>query len=577
MERLSSIRKFSNILFFQEPVQKLILGSAFVGIAVKEAGKVLQQNVALIINHPKEGEDKSISHLLIFIAVSLIYITSVPAIEMLSTLLQCNIISKSFIHFYKDFLRYRFSDWKTFLKGDLYSSIIRRAKGLSTFFKTLIFDSCDNFAYMMIGVGTILLKYGFRSYFIQVLFLLVSFPIIINVLTVLRTRALREQNKNYDISENKLKDILQNFEMMHTYNTVDQEIESYSAELQGYIFWFKVYWILNNIIELVRKSIKSLMVGIIFSMVSQDIYKGNVTSTETKIVSDIMGTFISIFKRLLTFTDSLKTMAESTENFLTSNLDLLLVDEKSDGIGKKSFDSDIKVEEMKKYYGDNLVFKDVNLQFFKGEKVAITGPNGSGKSSFVRSVLGIERYQGRVLVDGIEALKIKDEDFRRIMAYVPQKNVLFEASILENLSSFDSTIPQEEIVKRVTHFGMHEEIKALGYNKMMIEKGSNISSAQRQKICFLRAVIKDTPVVIFDEMTSDMDKDYEEEIIKKVLETLKEKTVIMVIHNLNMLEKFDKVVFFDNKTSTGSLPLEDLLQQNPDFNQYYSRGLSHRR
>lgn len=575
MQKPSSVRKLLNILVFQEPAQRFILGTALAGIVAKEAGKVLQQNIALIINNPKEDDDKNIYHLLIFTAVSLIYTISTPVVEMLGTLLECNIISKSFVYFYKEFLRYDFADWESFLKGDLYSSIIRRTKGLAVFFKTLVFESCDNFIYMVAGIGGILLKYDFRPYFIQILLLMVSFPIFINSLTFFRTKALREQNRSYDISENKLKDIFQNFEMMHTYNTVDQEIGNYSAELEGYIVWFRVYWILNNIINFSRKSINSLIVGSVFSMVSNDVYKtDDVDRNAERVVCDIMGTFISVCKRLLTFTNSLKTMAESTENISKSSLDLLVPSERPKEITKRSFDSDIKIEGMKKHYRGNLVFENVNLHFFKGEKIAITGPNGSGKSSFVRSILGIERYQGRVLLDGIESSLIEDEDFRKIVAYVPQKNVLFEATILENLSLFDPTISQEEIVKYASHFRMHEEIKALGYNKMMIDKGSNISSAQRQKICFLRAIIKDTPVLIFDEMTSDMDKDYEEEIIGMVLETLKEKTVIMIIHNLNMLERFDKVVFFDDKTSTNSLPLEDLRHQSPNFEHYYSKGIS---
>ncbi|ELA41816.1 uncharacterized protein VICG_01168 [Vittaforma corneae ATCC 50505] len=547
----------------------LIVLVAFLGTILKTFGKLGQQRISNIIFYPEKENYKNTSHLYVYLLVSIFYAVTLPSVDIIGHFLENILIPDAFSYFYKKFLEYRFIDWKKYLQSDLYSAIIRRSKGTAQFYKQIFVDLSDHSTYIFVGTIKLVVLYGFPHHFVIGFALIICFPAIINILTLLRTRCLRRSNESYDIAERKLKDIFLNYEMIHTYNTFDQEIHSYEMSYAKWRFWFTTYWITDDVIEISYKGLKVVLLLILFIQISET----GLYSIDQ--VIDQMKTFNSILKRMNLFTTSVKSILEASENMLHSNLDKLATPYRLSLETVDRFVSNVSIVDMKVLYGDNLVFENVDLRFLKGEKVVITGPNGSGKSTFVKSLLGIERFEGSVLVDGIDRKFIHEKSLCNLFSYVPQEAAIFEASVLDNIASFDRQKPVEEVMNKVEEFNMHQEMKSIGYDTILVERGRNISSAQRQKICFLRAVIKDTPIVVFDEITSEMDQEYEKQLIELIHTRMADKTVVMIIHNLDLLSKFDKVVFFNNKTATGCYSCSELLERSAEFKSFYDKALSH--
>lgn len=562
-------RFYGSKFIWKRKKMTLVVLVALVGAILKTFGKLGQQRISNTIFYPEGKDHRNLSHLYIYILISVFYAVTLPLVDIIGHFLENNLVPIAFSYFYKKFLRYRYIDWGKYLQSDLYSAIIRRSKGTTQFYKQIFVDLVDHSAYILVGTAKLIVVYGLPRHFILGFGLVVCFPVIINILTLLRTYGLRKSNESHDIAEKKLKDIFLNYEMIHTYNMFDQEIHNYEASCIRWKFWFTTYWISDNIIEISYKGLKVALLLILFAQI------GKTGAYNLDQTIDQMKTFNSILKRMNLFTTSVKSVLEASENMLHSNLDKLAVPHRLALESKDRLVSDISVVNMRVLYGDNLVFENVNLRFLKGEKIAIAGPNGSGKSTFVKSLLGIERSEGDVLIDGTDRSCIRDESLCNLFSYVPQEAAIFEASVLDNITSFDRQRPAEEIMKRVEEFNMHQEMKAIGYGTLLVEKGRNIGSAQRQKICFLRAAVKDTPIVVFDEITSEMDQEYERQLIELIRAKMANKTVIMIIHNLELLSKFDKVVFFHGKTAAGCCSCSELLEHCAEFKSFYDRALSH--
>lgn len=556
----NSIRFYCYNFILKNRLQNLLISTIIIAIIIKEFAKNTQQNISYKINHPKGGYDVQVSDIVLFCLFFAIYTIITPAIELMGSKMEGLIVADAFTHLYRTFLSYRYSDWPMKIKGEFYSLAFRRSKGVSGFFRNLFIDILDNGAYIIIKIINLQYMYTMGRHTMIGLFLVLVFPMVMNILTIFRNKLLRLSNEAYDISEKKIKDIFLNYEMIQSYNMLEYEIEKYNSSMGEWKKWFILYWILNNFIDAAQGILKTLCQLIMYTQVSERI--------DSREIPDQLKIFNSTLKRVCSLAQHSKTLIECTENIRNSKLDAL--DEKRIGvkIPKKSFDSNVEAVNTAKYYGDNLIFQNINLKISKGKKIAITGPNGSGKSSFVKALLGIERFTGDIRIDGLGIESIDEKDFRRLISYVPQDSYLFEGTVYENITCFDRKIPSEEVIRIVTAFGMHEEMKSIGYRTMLVEKGRNISSAQRQKICFLRAVIKDTPIIVFDEITSEMDKNYESRLIDTIMSRMCDKTVIMIIHNLEMLGRFDEVIFFNKNTAIGNVTYDELIENNPDFNKY---------
>lgn len=200
------------------------------------------------------------------------------------------------------------------------------------------------------------------------------------------------------------------------------------------------------------------------------------------------------------------------------------------------------------YKGDDYVLKNLNFEAKKGETVALVGHTGSGKSSIMNLLFRFyDPQKGRIMIDGTDLANLPRQAVRDHMGIVLQDPYLFTGTIASNVSLNDERITRETVEQALTAVGGERVLKNLekGLDEPVIEKGSTLSSGQRQLISFARALAFDPAILILDEATSNIDSETEE-IIQHAMEVLKEgRTTFIIAHRLSTIKNADKILVLD--------------------------------
>lgn len=203
------------------------------------------------------------------------------------------------------------------------------------------------------------------------------------------------------------------------------------------------------------------------------------------------------------------------------------------------------------YPGRGPVLDAVNLAIAPGEIVALTGDNGVGKSTMIRLLLRFyDPYSGRITIDGTDIASLQVQSLRRQFGYVPQRPLLFNGTIAENIA-FGMAAPDPSAIERAARMAQAWDFigkLSRGLDTEIGDNGIRLSGGQQQRLALARALFRDPPVYIFDEATSMYDLDGEAAFIEACIDTLKGRTVIIITHRPASLELADRII---NATPVG--------------------------
>ncbi len=223
-----------------------------------------------------------------------------------------------------------------------------------------------------------------------------------------------------------------------------------------------------------------------------------------------------------------------------------------------------------------IILKKINLTINPGEKVGIVGRTGSGKSSIVLSLSRIiEGLEGKIEIDGVDISKLNLDDLRQSITIVPQDSFLIEGTLRENLDPMNK-YQDKEIIKFLDEFSLFKDFE--DNNKRLDieikENGSNLSIGEKQLICFVRAALKKSKVIILDEATSSMDVQTEKIIQNNINENLKDCTIIMIAHHIQMVSACQRIIVIDKGEIVECDSYEKLMNDKKSkFYELYSESL----
>lgn len=210
-----------------------------------------------------------------------------------------------------------------------------------------------------------------------------------------------------------------------------------------------------------------------------------------------------------------------------------------------------------------MVLKDVNLESYPGQQIALVGPSGAGKSTIVSLLLQFYKADGgRILFDGREASEIPLSQLRQQMAFVPQDVMLFGGTIRENIAYGRPDATDEEIREAAVNAHAHEFISQFpeGYQTVVGERGIKLSGGQRQRIAIARAILKDPAILILDEATSSLDS-ASEALVQDALENLmRNRTSFVIAHRLSTVRNADRIYVLDKGYVTEQGTHDELMQ-----------------
>jgi subfamily B ATP-binding cassette protein MsbA len=201
------------------------------------------------------------------------------------------------------------------------------------------------------------------------------------------------------------------------------------------------------------------------------------------------------------------------------------------------------------YDGDDWVLRDVNLVVQRGEVVAIVGPSGAGKSTLLDLLPRfVEPGRGAVMIDGVPIAAYGRRSLRRAFGIVSQHTVIFHDTVRANLAYGDEAVRTDaEIVAAARAANAHEFIERLpqGYDTVLGERGFRLSGGERQRIAIARALLRDPPILILDEATSNVDAESERLIQGAIARLLQDRTVFVIAHRLSTVIRADQIVVLE--------------------------------
>ncbi|NTS41084.1 ABC transporter ATP-binding protein [Flavisolibacter sp. BT320] len=220
--------------------------------------------------------------------------------------------------------------------------------------------------------------------------------------------------------------------------------------------------------------------------------------------------------------------------------------------------------------------RNVNLHIRAGERIAVVGRTGSGKTTLAQLILRLyDVSTGKLLLDGHPIDSIKLENLRNQMSYVPQDGFLFSDSIEANISFGTKWKDPEKVKEAARLAAVAKDIEGFpkGYQTEIGERGVSLSGGQKQRISIARALMKEAPIMIFDDCLSAVDARTEKEIITNLAGYLQGKTSVFITHRVFNLFGFDKIIVLDEGELKEEGSHETLMQKRGIYYQMYQRQL----
>ena len=449
--------------------------------------------------------------------------------------------------------------------GGLARDIERGTNGISFLLRFFIFNIAPTLFEIAMVAVLLFINYG-AEYAGVIVVSVVLYGSFSFRATRWRTQYVREVNAADSESNTRAVDSLLNYETVKYFNNETFEAERYDASLD---VWEQArrknrlsLFALNGGQALIIAASQTLMLG----MAAVSVNKGTMTLGDFILVNQFM---LQLFMPL----GFLGFVYREIKGAMANIERLFGVLEETPSLSPAPTDKTLMVTEGRIRFADvgfayapgNPVLKQFNMTVAGGETVALVGASGAGKSTLSKLLFRFyDPTEGAVEIDGTDIRSVSLDSVRRAIAVVPQDCVLFNDSLCENIRYGRPSATDEEVAQAIEAAYLGDVIERLpdGLDSIVGERGLKLSGGERQRVSIARAVLKDAPILVFDEATSSLDSHSEQAVMSAFRALAGRHTALVIAHRLSTVVDADRIVVMERGAVVEEGAHYDLLEAN---------------
>ncbi|KAI7801229.1 iron-sulfur clusters transporter ABCB7, mitochondrial [Triplophysa rosa] len=431
--------------------------------------------------------------------------------------------------------------------GALSKAIDRGTRGISFVLSALVFNLGPTLFEMLLVSGILYYKCG-GQFALVTLGTLSAYTAFTIAVTQWRTRFRIEMNKADNEAGNAAIDSLLNYETVKYFNNERYEAERYDGFLKVYESSSLKTTSTLAVLNFGQSAIFSVGLTAIMVLASKGIMAGTMTVGDLVMVNGLLFQISLPLNFLGTvYRETRQALIDMNTLFTLLSVDTNIKEkEMAPPLLVTSQEATIRFEDVCfQYLEGQKVLNGVSFEVPAGKKVAIVGGSGSGKSTIVRLLFRFyEPQQGNIYIAGQNIRDVSLESLRKAVGVVPQDAVLFHNTIFYNLQYGNISATAEEVYSVAKLAGIHDAILRMphGYGTQVGERGLKLSGGEKQRVAIARAVLKNPPILLYDEATSSLDSITEETILSSMKEMVKDRTSVFIAHRLSTIVDADEII-----------------------------------
>ena len=432
--------------------------------------------------------------------------------------------------------------------GNVSKDLSRGTASLSSIVNLLVFNIVPTIAEFLL-VATILLA-GYRWQYT----LIVVLTVVVYIFFTLKYSGWRmqfrhEMNRLDSLANGRAVDSLLNYETVKYFNNETLEHKAYSQHLSDWSDAGVKSQVTMSTLNFGQAALVAVGVTLIMMLAAKDVSSGAITLGDIVLINALM---LQLFVPL-----NLLGVVYRGLQYALADMDLVIkLLERDPEIQDRETATPLLVNnpriEFKNvefaYLPERPILKDVSFTVEPGEKVAVVGPSGSGKSTLSRLLFRFyDVDSGSVMVDGKDIRDYTQSSLRAALGVVPQDTVMFNDSIRYNISYANPDATDEQVKNAAQRANLAKFIEELpgGYDTVVGERGLKLSGGEKQRMAIARVILKDPPMIVFDEATSSLDTRSEQTILEGLNAVAQRATSLVIAHRLSTITDANKILVLD--------------------------------